>query len=1018
MKWLQLSDIHFISDFDSGYCRSKLVDFLREEVQQIDFVVITGDITDKNKPYNESLKKFIEEIASASNIEKNRIIIAPGNHDINRNIVNRNTIINGMQVASNKISEIIADKQNIVALHKGYDEFEKFFATTGFCYQSLNNSLIELSNINLIYLSTCVLSCKDKEEGSLGIDLNELHDLLKKLNKDKSTIAFGHHSLDCLFPECKEKITHLFDDYDIRLYMCGHYHKSGQGTIDISDYKIQEIISGTLSTIDKESPSIFIYDINSSSFRGHAQSYKWINSIWAPNAGYNRDTQGKKEINLIGKSKINSIKKSITTAPIREDELQSLHNSLNKNTQLLWIIGNQGCGKTTFSIDFIKKYHRKKRLIKISAAELNEDKFIEELHRKLNQEIFHLYYNEDIEWENLSKKERFNFCLQAFVTSNYILLIDYINDKQKSLLSKILQGISSSDGLKVIINTYEDCSNNFLNTKCLYGTYSLLELSYNDAKKIIQFDKKDCSATECRQVYDKFGKHLLAISTWAKTKDIDYKEMPTKLKDIYVSLWDRSSVKVKDMITFLDKYGNKYKNLFISDYYDNQLIKKCFESGLLSRQACIGDEMQDIYIHDVVRRSLTNKIKFQFSSQGCIKIIQNLYDKKILGDRRGIMEEYFLLKNFDTADLLLKEEGRLWVEVGQTNNAGNVLLNTEYELNTKEIDYLRYLKGIMSLFSGNYDKSTIEFKKIKTNNSFVRMAITAEKMEIYRRNGERNLAINLFNDLYSELQKINKNVVSIQDVYWIGVSYFLIGQFFKEYGEYELACNSYETSKSYYEENKNSVMCRIEIYHCEYAILSCHINSPTKFTNSDFFGSSFLCGLFNLRYSIAQFDNNKEESMTALQTAKKSFKEINSSSYFTKCLAIELIYLVVRKDIDGIKEYLQESFVRQRDNQNSKISLLKQIVEMIINDNFEKSKILQIQQRIEDFAKKHYTKCILSCMGIIKLFGKEQEFSIQTDLQKLSNINGTDFVYENYHIGFNHDKFSSSELINTILLFD
>jgi hypothetical protein len=703
--------------------------------------------------------------------------------------------------------------------------------------------------------------------------------------------------------------------------------------------------------------------------------------------------------------------KTDITVPIWKDELRMLRNSINKNAQLLWIIGNQGCGKTIFSIDFIKKYYTGEKLIQISSLELNIDTVIERLHENLNTNIFFQYYGTG-EWDNLPEEKRFEYCINAFIKDDYILLIDYIDEKQEALLSKILKGISSSSKLKVIVNTYGNYSNHFLQTTCICHKYYLPNLSFNDAKKVIQFYKRNYSETECSKVYNRFKKHLLAISTWAKTKDMDYNKMPVELNDFYKNLWERSSIEVKEMIAFL----YKYENMSVSHYYDSQIIKKCIESGLLSRYESIEKGKKDIYIHNVVIENLESTINKEISSDSYVKITQDLYDKKKLNNRIIQMKEYLQSENFDAADSLLSEEGRLWVEIGQTTNVSNILSNPEYKLNTKIPYYLSYLNGTMSLFSGDYDRSMIEFKNINTANSFIQMAIKAEKMETYRRKGERELAINSLNDLYCNLQQINGDEVPADSVYWMGVSYFLLGQFFKEYREYKLAYRHYEKAKSYYDKDKDTVMCQVEKYHCYYAILSCPKNTHAVTESGNFLGSSFLHGLFNLRYSINLFQKNisKKESMKVLQTAKDSFGEINSPSYYTKCLAIELIYLVIEQNNNKIKRYLEKRDVSK--SNNPKFSLLKQIVDMVINDNFEKNNINKIQKTIEQFAKKHYTKCILSCMGIIKLF--EKELPIEVDLKRLVQKSKNKFIYEDYHIDFNDDAFSDNQLINTILLFD
>jgi len=87
---LHISDIH-IQEGDS-YARDvvlkALVDSVRffkeNENRKPDIIAVTGDIAYSGTEYGEQMARFFDDLLAAAGLEKERLFIVPGNHDVDK----------------------------------------------------------------------------------------------------------------------------------------------------------------------------------------------------------------------------------------------------------------------------------------------------------------------------------------------------------------------------------------------------------------------------------------------------------------------------------------------------------------------------------------------------------------------------------------------------------------------------------------------------------------------------------------------------------------------------------------------------------------------------------------------------------------------------------------------------------------------------------------------------------------------------------------------------------------------
>lgn len=229
-RWLHLSDLH-------SYCmkiRTKVMrDLLIDEIEELNneekfsFLIITGDLSDKNKGYDEAIK-FISDVMQRINISPDKVFIVPGNHDLDRNIpedreeeIHKLWEISIMDDTEQQyIDRLIISQENFLKVYKQLLNREYPLNKVHFV-ESFDDK------VNIININTSWMCYDSKNEGGkLHIGLNKLYECLNDIDKNKFNIAIGHHRLDDLQCEVRNLVKAIFKTKGIDLYLGGHCHKA------------------------------------------------------------------------------------------------------------------------------------------------------------------------------------------------------------------------------------------------------------------------------------------------------------------------------------------------------------------------------------------------------------------------------------------------------------------------------------------------------------------------------------------------------------------------------------------------------------------------------------------------------------------------------------------------------------------------------------------------------------------------------------------------------------------------
>lgn len=232
MKWIVLSDLHMkYNNFATKQAQDELIKTLAKEKGNISFVLITGDCFLKNDGDINEINQYIRKIAHACGIKINRVILCPGNHDIDRTLNQRNQEIT-------KYREHGGELPDMDMCLEAYGRFKELYGMlSGNSYKPFIVKCID--NFRIITVDSCLLSMNDSDYGHLNVNFPDLCDI--KLEKDdKINIVMMHHGVEWLQPEAGRQFQVWLVKNNVKLVFCGHNHTPGMSVLTeaISDHGI------------------------------------------------------------------------------------------------------------------------------------------------------------------------------------------------------------------------------------------------------------------------------------------------------------------------------------------------------------------------------------------------------------------------------------------------------------------------------------------------------------------------------------------------------------------------------------------------------------------------------------------------------------------------------------------------------------------------------------------------------------------------------------------------------------
>lgn len=238
---LHLSDLHFSLDVNIDneiiLLEKDLQNFNNEEefeikgFDSIDYIILSGDLSARGEE-KEYIKvsKFISKLIEKCDIDAEKVLIIPGNHDYSRSLTHNAYSIRNFNSEYNekrdfKINDRIYLKRN----EKEWENKFKYFSE--YLYENIYHEsfvlnidikLIEDENFSfsLINTSTKIDHFKPKD---VFFNSNSFINLQKSVSDGKIKFAIGHHPVN--YEENYDFVDNLHK-FDYRAYIHGHVHRN------------------------------------------------------------------------------------------------------------------------------------------------------------------------------------------------------------------------------------------------------------------------------------------------------------------------------------------------------------------------------------------------------------------------------------------------------------------------------------------------------------------------------------------------------------------------------------------------------------------------------------------------------------------------------------------------------------------------------------------------------------------------------------------------------------------------
>lgn len=205
--------------------------------------MITGDLHQYKTDYKKT-REFLEQLLEIFQLKKEDVFIVPGNHD-SGDCDLKETITHFIESKVDKDQDCYRKyfvKGKLVDCFQEYSQFiNEFYGTlaTSIYPEPEQVSVRTWNNkLNIIHLNTAI-NCVGNNELKQIVDIYQLSNLYKDLNKKCPSIIIAHHPFDSIHESHRDTLRRNITDWKVSAYLCGDLHQeiytpimtySGSGT--------------------------------------------------------------------------------------------------------------------------------------------------------------------------------------------------------------------------------------------------------------------------------------------------------------------------------------------------------------------------------------------------------------------------------------------------------------------------------------------------------------------------------------------------------------------------------------------------------------------------------------------------------------------------------------------------------------------------------------------------------------------------------------------------------------------
>lgn len=285
LSWIHISDLHLNlnEQEEQDIILNKLLDDVEAQMRELvlvpNFIIFTGDLAfNGSKNEYELAKKFLAKLLQRTRLGPELLLIVPGNHDVNLEIVNtlHPTFFNELHNI-NKLSNISKyinsnDLFNSIIPHiNDYQKFiEDFLSRDRYDTNNkyfINNFNIGNKNISIILLNSAWLAGSKNDKNNIILGESLICEAFERVESADIIILAFHHPIDWLNEE-EFKFVEPYLTRKCHFILNGHLHSNDFRTIKTPNGETMFFIAGSCYNQRKTHYSYNLVDIDLEKRRG------------------------------------------------------------------------------------------------------------------------------------------------------------------------------------------------------------------------------------------------------------------------------------------------------------------------------------------------------------------------------------------------------------------------------------------------------------------------------------------------------------------------------------------------------------------------------------------------------------------------------------------------------------------------------------------------------------------------------------------------------------------------------
>ena len=290
MRILHISDFHFIPKARSEFDRvvEKMVESLSKQ-EPIDLIVFSGDLINKDasvEQFREAAECLFSPLLSALDLDKTRLLICPGNHDLKRgNEIPMVVDSLKTKTQSTDLNAFCDDPTQLslsLTRFEAYNKFIKeYFGDTLDIQQLYCTAIREIAGkrVGLISINSAWRSEEsEKDRGNLLYPSRYIKEAIDKVKGCNLVLCNMHHAVSDFKEFIEQEIENsIFEDCHI--LFTGHYHKARLSSILSTNGLLHSVGYATFNIYDKTSSyGYLVLTIDEETFDVKVESFPFTNN--------------------------------------------------------------------------------------------------------------------------------------------------------------------------------------------------------------------------------------------------------------------------------------------------------------------------------------------------------------------------------------------------------------------------------------------------------------------------------------------------------------------------------------------------------------------------------------------------------------------------------------------------------------------------------------------------------------------------------------------------------------------